>query len=222
MDEKYSSVKSALSGLCGVPAHLLRLAEVTAAQIKVCIDIYFWLWGWDWCLTELRQFLRVHFSSPDENEWMNGLMDGWVKGFFLGGGGNVEPTVEWYWQGKTEGLGEKPVPVPLCPPQIPLDWPGREPGERPATNCLSLSGNYILDEHAATIVHKYQFSACKWTEKGWTSSSTNIPVICKHKCRTAFVTWNGNFFCLRKLSCVKGVGVGFSYTKVASRFLRSR
>jgi hypothetical protein len=27
-------------------------------------------------------------------------------------------TVEWYWQGKTEELGEKPVPVPLCPPQI--------------------------------------------------------------------------------------------------------
>jgi hypothetical protein len=28
-------------------------------------------------------------------------------------------TVEWYWQGKTEKLGEKPVSVPLCPPQIP-------------------------------------------------------------------------------------------------------
>jgi hypothetical protein len=23
-----------------------------------------------------------------------------------------------YWQGKNEELGEKPVPVPLCPPQI--------------------------------------------------------------------------------------------------------
>jgi hypothetical protein len=23
-----------------------------------------------------------------------------------------------YWQGKTKELGEKPVPVPLCPPQI--------------------------------------------------------------------------------------------------------
>ena len=31
---------------------------------------------------------------------------------------NVAP-VEWNWQGKTEVLGEKPVPVPLCPPQIP-------------------------------------------------------------------------------------------------------
>jgi hypothetical protein len=27
--------------------------------------------------------------------------------------------VEWNWQGTTEVLGEKPVPVPLCPPQIP-------------------------------------------------------------------------------------------------------
>jgi hypothetical protein len=24
-------------------------------------------------------------------------------------------------KGKTEELGEKPVPVPFCPPQIPLD-----------------------------------------------------------------------------------------------------
>jgi hypothetical protein len=27
-------------------------------------------------------------------------------------------TVEWYWQGKTEKLGEKTVPMLLCPPQI--------------------------------------------------------------------------------------------------------
>jgi hypothetical protein len=27
--------------------------------------------------------------------------------------------VEWNWQGKTEVLGGKPVPVPLCPSQIP-------------------------------------------------------------------------------------------------------
>jgi hypothetical protein len=27
--------------------------------------------------------------------------------------------VERNWQGKSEELGEKPVPVPLCPPQIP-------------------------------------------------------------------------------------------------------
>jgi hypothetical protein len=27
--------------------------------------------------------------------------------------------VEWNLQGKTKVLGEKPVPVPLCPPQTP-------------------------------------------------------------------------------------------------------
>jgi hypothetical protein len=27
-------------------------------------------------------------------------------------------TVEWHWQGKAEELGEKPVPLSLCPPQI--------------------------------------------------------------------------------------------------------
>jgi hypothetical protein len=32
-------------------------------------------------------------------------------------------AVEWYWQGKTEGLGEKPVPVPLCMTQIPHGLP---------------------------------------------------------------------------------------------------
>jgi hypothetical protein len=33
-------------------------------------------------------------------------------------------AAQWYWHGKTEGLGEKPVPVPLCPTQIPhgLPW----------------------------------------------------------------------------------------------------
>jgi hypothetical protein len=45
----------------------------------------------------------------------------------------------WYWQGKTEGLGEKPGPVPLCPPQIPhwLTWALTNRGlrgEKPATN----------------------------------------------------------------------------------------
>jgi hypothetical protein len=41
---------------------------------------------------------------------------------------NTPVNMEQRWndtdRGKTEGLGEKPVPVPLCPPQIPhgLTW----------------------------------------------------------------------------------------------------
>jgi hypothetical protein len=49
--------------------------------------------------------------------------------------------VEWNWQGKPEELEEKPVPVPLCPPQIPLGLTlGSNPGlrgGRPAANRLS-------------------------------------------------------------------------------------
>jgi hypothetical protein len=39
-------------------------------------------------------------------------------------------TVEWYWQGNTEELGEKPVPVPFCPPQTPHGLTWREPAVR--------------------------------------------------------------------------------------------
>jgi hypothetical protein len=43
--------------------------------------------------------------------------------------------VEWNSQGKTEVFGEKPVPVPCCPPQIP-HGPTLS-GERPVTKRLS-------------------------------------------------------------------------------------
>jgi hypothetical protein len=39
-------------------------------------------------------------------EWRNDRMDEWKNYFFLIFG-NVQSTVEWYRQGKTEGLGEK-------------------------------------------------------------------------------------------------------------------
>jgi hypothetical protein len=36
----------------------------------------------------------------------------------------MESHSESIWTGKTEELGENPVPIPLCPPQIPcgLTW----------------------------------------------------------------------------------------------------
>jgi hypothetical protein len=50
-------------------------------------------------------------------------------------------TVEWYWQGKTEELGEEPVPSTTLSTTNPI-WidPGANPGlrgERPVTNDLS-------------------------------------------------------------------------------------
>jgi hypothetical protein len=60
-------------------------------------------------------------SAPGDCE--DGEVGG-LKGF---GGGN-------------RSTRRKPVPTPLCPPQIPLTRPGREPGRRgwkPATNRFS-------------------------------------------------------------------------------------
>jgi hypothetical protein len=48
--------------------------------------------------------------------------------------------------GETEVLGEKPVPLPLCPPQISTDL-GSNPGmrgERQATNRLSHGTAHVL------------------------------------------------------------------------------
>jgi hypothetical protein len=56
--------------------------------------------------------------------------------------------MEWNWQGKAEVLGEKPLPVPLCPPQIPHGLtPGPNPGlrgGRPAANSLSNGTAYTI------------------------------------------------------------------------------
>jgi hypothetical protein len=34
-----------------------------------------------------------------------------------------EALVDWYWYGKREIFGEKPAPVPICPPQISHELP---------------------------------------------------------------------------------------------------
>ena len=65
----------------------------------------------------------------DEWVWSNGGMilreENWSTGrktlYSVGGRWMNEhgAMVEWYWQGKIEVLGEKPVPVLVCTPQIP-------------------------------------------------------------------------------------------------------
>jgi hypothetical protein len=58
-------------------------------------------------------------------------------------------TVEWCRQGKTEELGEKPVPVPLCPPQIPhrltraRTQPSAMRGRRLTTLAMTRSYDYF-------------------------------------------------------------------------------
>jgi hypothetical protein len=80
-------------------------------------------------------------------------------------------AVEWYLQKETEGLGEKPVPVPLCPPHIPHELPYANTdlrGEKPATNRLSygMAILHVLRESSFVLDQR----KCSWAEKGLNSN----------------------------------------------------
>jgi hypothetical protein len=62
---------------------------------------------------------------------------------------------EWYWQGKTEVLRDKPALVPLCPPQIPhglpWDWSRASNDEKQATYRLSYGIPVIIPLGCAIV-----------------------------------------------------------------------
>jgi hypothetical protein len=62
--------------------------------------------------------------------------------------------LEWNWQGKTKVLGEKHVPVPLCPPQIPRGV-NRDRTRASATNRLSHCTT-LLTTSVSTRWHKHR------------------------------------------------------------------
>jgi hypothetical protein len=64
-----------------------------------------------------QQMLRTHRSLEAYCATLWRRWREWWSVFFIFPS-NLAP-VEWNWQGKTEILGEKPLPVPLCRPQIP-------------------------------------------------------------------------------------------------------
>jgi hypothetical protein len=86
--------------------------------------------------------------------------------------------VEWNWQGKTEELGEKPVLLPLCPPQIPhwLTWDRTRASAvggrrltawamaRPQANsvCTAMSAFFIWLQFAVCALNPH-FSGCAET-----------------------------------------------------------
>jgi hypothetical protein len=53
--------------------------------------------------------------------------------------------VEWYWHGKAEELIKEPVPLPLCPPQIPqrLTWASMVRCRRLTTWAMALPGCHV-------------------------------------------------------------------------------
>lgn len=72
-------------------------------------------------------FLSLSLLSKNTVNWKDyiaSLIDEWMN--------ECGELVEWQWQGEYELLREKPVPLPLCPPQIPHElawdwtWPPRK------------------------------------------------------------------------------------------------
>jgi hypothetical protein len=61
-----------------------------------------------------QQMLRTHRSLE---AYCATLWWRWLIFFFVFS--YNEAAMQWNWQWKPEVLGEKPVPVPLCPPQVP-------------------------------------------------------------------------------------------------------
>jgi hypothetical protein len=69
--------------------------------------------------------------------------------------------VEWYWQRKTKELGEKAIPVPTCPPQLPHAlYEGLNlffHTVKPVPSCLS-SGLGISAIYTNYSLHTYHYS----------------------------------------------------------------
>jgi hypothetical protein len=85
--------------------HLNITSDTLFISLLVVEDVVWW--------RAPQQMLQTH---PNLEAYCGTLWWRWlVFSFFTSNGA----PAEWNWQGKTEVLGEKPVPVPLCPPQIP-------------------------------------------------------------------------------------------------------
>jgi len=83
-------------------------------------------------------------------------------------------SVEWHWQGKTEVLGERSVPMPLCPnTYLRIEWPGSNPsrrGKRPAPNQLKRKVKYSSLQCCTIperpLLHR-RFPCCVRLSFGW-------------------------------------------------------
>ena len=110
------------------------------------------------------------WNDTDRGNWSTGRETLYsVGGRWMNGYGAL---VEWYWQGKTEVLGEKPVPRPLYPPQIShgLTKPGpswqEAVGETPKPwHCFS--GSPFTFSHCMHSVVEDGTGLYFWYAVGW-------------------------------------------------------
>jgi hypothetical protein len=108
---------------------------------------------------------------------------------------------EWYWQAKTKVLGEKSVPVPLCPPQIPHEvaWDWTQASEvrdlqatawamaMPLADCWSYKQTALEDK----LVHVGQNTECHLIHDDLSTithsqqnAKTWLPALCNPKEKT--------------------------------------
>jgi hypothetical protein len=121
--------------------------------------------------------------------------------------------VEWNWQGKTEELGEKPIPVSLCPPQIPYGL------TRDRTRACAVGGRRLTAWAMARPKATVGVMIC-WNGYlciGWDVSVLSGTSLC----------WAGRLYCVERIR-LYGMCVGcnvfldlcsFSGTTVSDLFL---
>jgi hypothetical protein len=88
-------------------------------------------------------------------------------------------TVEWYWQGKIEDVREKPIPVSLCPLQIPHGL------NRARTRDLAVRGRRLTAWAMARPTYKlaspWVFYSYAWqTAQGQRTVQSSSPVCFAH------------------------------------------
>jgi hypothetical protein len=101
----YEITKHGINNLHRLPT-IIRVGNLEQSQVVTYLD-----WGRHVHIDGVKLCLwtvdtnRPIFHPPNEK---------WV----------LRASVEWHWQGNTKQLEEKPVPVPVCSPQIPheLTW----------------------------------------------------------------------------------------------------
>jgi hypothetical protein len=86
----------------GAPGLAFSFREVL--QPEKLVYVTYWLILMGWHVSELLSLTDILFIRQMIWVW--------------------RATVEWYWQGKTEELWEKPVPMPLVLHKSYMDWPG--------------------------------------------------------------------------------------------------
>jgi hypothetical protein len=92
--------------------------------------------------------------------------------------------VEWYWSGKSKNSQEKPIPVPLCPPQIPHG------PTRSRTQPSVVRGRRLTAWAIGMVITGRKCLLCIWDlmqERCWQWSNP----------RGLYETWNRRLFSLR-------------------------